>query len=258
MRLTRAGEILLPYAETLLQTFEQSRLALNDARERGAGNIRLGASTLPATNILPELLAEFKQSFPAITFEITVNLAAQIRQMVQHNQLDLGIIGCRGKLRPTLSLNEHLYLRDETVVVVSGKHEWADRKTVEIRELSTQPLILSFKNTLTRQILEEEFRKLRIPLRIEYEIRSTEIIKRMVEQELGVSVLGFSAVRREAGAGWLKCLSIKDLTLFRDIAFIYRRDKQISPTLRLFVDFLSRRSPRDGPAARPVGSTPPR
>ena len=36
---------------------------------------------------------------------------------------------------------------------------------------------------------------------IVHEIRSTEIITRMVEQNLGISILGFSAVKREVGIG---------------------------------------------------------
>ncbi len=61
----------------------------------------------------------------------------------------------------------------------------------------------------------------------------------MVERNLGISILGSSAVKREAVAGWIKILSITDLELFRNINFIYNRDKQISLTLQLFIDFLS-------------------
>ena len=38
---------------------------------------------------------------------------------------------------------------------------------------------------------------------IVHEIRGTEIIKRMVEQNLGISILGFSAVKEEVGIGRL-------------------------------------------------------
>jgi len=83
-----------------------------------------------------------------------------------------------------------------------------------------------------------------VELNIVHEIRSTEIIKRMVEQNLGISILGFSAVKREVDAGWLKFLSITGLKFYRNINFIYHREKRISPTLQLFVDFLSTRSGR--------------
>jgi DNA-binding transcriptional LysR family regulator len=153
--------------------------------------------------------------------------------------LDIGIIGSYEKRPTSPSLAEHNYLKDETVLVVSKDHPWCERNGIDFKELTGQPLILPQKNTLTRRIIEEKFREFSIALNIVYEIRNTEIIKRMVERNLGVSILGLSAVKREVGFGWLKQLSISNLKLPRKINFIYHREKKLSPTLQLFIDHLT-------------------
>ena len=163
--------------------------------------------------------------------------------MVLHNEPDIGLVGSIEMGGQEQQLVEQTLLNDPIVVVVSREHSWSTINEITLNELKEQPLILSFKSTITRQLVEKQFRKFDIPLRLAFEIGSTEVIKRMVELNLGVSILSFASIKKEVAAGWLKSLVISDLDLFRRINIIYHKEKLISSALKLFMDFLFSKHP---------------
>ncbi len=238
IRLTEEGKALLPYAESILKSFEESQFVVDSVGDKKLGSIKLGASALPGVNLMPEFVAEFRKLFPLINFQISVNYAYQIRKMVLNNDLDMGLVGSIEMGGQEEQLVEQTLLNDPIVVVVGREHSWSTRNEITLSELKEQPLILSFKSTITRQVIEKQFRKFDIPLKLAFEIGSTEVIKRMVELNLGISILSFSSVKKEIAAGWLKSLVISDLDLFRRINIIYHKEKLFSSALKLFIDFL--------------------
>jgi molybdenum-dependent DNA-binding transcriptional regulator ModE len=63
--LTQAGETLLHHAEKILGEMQNARSALYDLGKWGRGRLRIGASTTACQYILPPVLRQFKESFPA-------------------------------------------------------------------------------------------------------------------------------------------------------------------------------------------------
>src|SRR5438477_4467118 len=69
--LTQAGEQLLHHATKILQEMENARESLTHLGKWGRGRLRLGASTTVCQYLIPQVLREFKESFPehVITIE---------------------------------------------------------------------------------------------------------------------------------------------------------------------------------------------
>ncbi|RKX81481.1 MAG: hypothetical protein DRP57_11815, partial [Spirochaetes bacterium] len=76
------------------------------------------------------------------------------------------------------------------------------------------------------------------PLKIEHEFGNIEIIKRMVQQNLGVSILPFSAVKKEYANGWLKVCSLSGFKLERRILLVYRKNRRMSGALKKFLSYI--------------------
>ena len=69
------------------------------------------------------------------------------------------------------------------------------------------------------------------------ELDNVEAIKRMIEAELGISMLPAVAVRTEVAAGRLVALKLKDVPRAkRRIALAYRRDKYLTTALKAFME----------------------
>ncbi len=72
---------------------------------------------------------------------------------------------------------------------------------------------------------------------IVYEIANNEMIKKMVAENLGISVLCSSMI--EEGKE-VRAVPIKDLKSHRHIDLIYRKDRKISPLFRVLLIILFR------------------
>ncbi|GIW11769.1 MAG: hypothetical protein KatS3mg061_2826 [Dehalococcoidia bacterium] len=64
VRLTEAGQTFLPYAKRALEVYREGRTALDSLRQAQGGRLRLGASRVFGTYLLPDILHVFKQRHP--------------------------------------------------------------------------------------------------------------------------------------------------------------------------------------------------
>src|SRR5437868_8280600 len=67
IRLTPVGEQLAEYAKAQRDTFAQARAFRDAVRGLDAGTLRIGASTTPASYLLPYLIAAFQPRVPRVT-----------------------------------------------------------------------------------------------------------------------------------------------------------------------------------------------
>src|SRR5471030_637204 len=72
VRLTPAGEQLASYATRLRDTWRQAHAYRDALRGLESGTLRVGASTTPASYLLPYLIAEFDRQHPDVTVH-TIN-----------------------------------------------------------------------------------------------------------------------------------------------------------------------------------------
>ena len=67
VRLTPAGEQLASYAARLRDTWRQAHAYRDALRGMERGTLRIGASTTPASYLLPYLIAAFQRRYPDVT-----------------------------------------------------------------------------------------------------------------------------------------------------------------------------------------------
>jgi len=241
VRLTPAGEALMPYVEAILHSAQSSHEAVQGIREAQAGRIRIGATSLTGVHMLPELMAEFKGRCPEVRIDVALDRALQLRRMILANDLDVGLMGSSQRGAEDAGLLEQVLFRAQVVAVVAAAHPFAQRQSVKLKELAAQKIIMAPRSTLTRQAVERVLRKKGVALRAEYEIPRATLIKRMVEQQLGVSLLCRSEVRREVEAGWLKAVPLAGVHIPRTVVVVCHRDKPLSPAMQRFIEFLEQR-----------------
>jgi|SRR6056297_2206251 len=238
IQLTKAGEALLPYVKDIMDTFDKSHFAVDILKDEERGSIRLGTSNLPGARLVPNCLAAFLKKHPSVNFSIETTNTQNTLTMLKQQKIDLGIIGNSTETlnRPEL-LCKTLY-RDEVVVAVSMEHPFANRNSVKVEELSGLPIIASLKNTVTRQAIDKFFHKFSIPCKIAYEISNKSMIKNMVEKNLGISFFSRLEINRETDMQWLKMLTVEEAPVYRYILAVHHKNKEFSPSLSLFYDFL--------------------
>lgn len=238
IKLTEAGEALIPYVKNLLDIFDESHLAVNMLKETGEGSVKLGVSELPGARLIPSCISAFLKEYPHVNFAITARKSSTIITLIKNNKLDMGIIGNSGPEITRAEITGTTIYKDDIVVAMSEDHALAKKDAVTINDLANQPIIVSLRNTVSRQAIDKLFHRSGIPYRIAYEIGNKAMIKTMVEKNLGIAFFSYLEIKKEAESGWIRTLPISDYPFYRYIQVIHHKNKQLSPSQKVFYDFL--------------------
>lgn len=100
------------------------------------------------------------------------------------------------------------------------------------------PLLLP-KTGTTRNRLSAWLEAVEDEISVSMELDSTEMIKRFVMAELGVSFVASTHCIEEVAAGKLAAVSLGPDPIVRQVALIYRRDKALSKAALGFIEVVS-------------------
>jgi DNA-binding transcriptional LysR family regulator len=90
---TLAGERFLEKAQELITLRSESINAMKDLSKDHSGEIRIIASSVPASYLLPRILADFHALYPKVSFSVSQADTAAAVQAVAENKADIGFAG---------------------------------------------------------------------------------------------------------------------------------------------------------------------
>lgn len=239
---TPAGKILYTYARDIVKTRDQAVQALKEFKGALAGPLRLGASTIPGTYVLPQYVGSFKAEHPDIRITLNIGDTAEIVDQVLSGRSEAGLIGFEWSDR-RLTLEE--LFSDELIVGVPADHPWASRKTVNLEDLEERPFIMrepgsGTRSFMTRALEARGFDTSR--LSVVAEMGSTEAVRQGIKAGIGVSILSIYALLDDMRCGALSSVRIKGTALKRPLFLVQRRGRRQSPVAAAFLDHLRRES----------------
>ncbi|SFM61270.1 selenium metabolism-associated LysR family transcriptional regulator [Thermodesulforhabdus norvegica] len=235
---TQAGRIFYDYARRMLRLREQMVQALRDHRGTVSGKIYLGASTIPGTYILPELIAGFRLQFPDVTVSLKIGGSRAVVDMILNGEIEIGFTGARWN-DPKLEWDE--FCLDEIVLAVPKDSPFGKDEEISGEDLSRIPLIVREPGSGTRKMAEEILKSHGIStdsFRVVAELGSTEAVKQGIRAGLGGSFISRFALKDGGDVGEIVPLRIKGLRLLRPFYFVRRKKRHLSPAARMFVSFI--------------------
>ncbi|EGC99818.1 LysR family transcriptional regulator, partial [Burkholderia sp. TJI49] len=123
IRLTPVGAQLAQYAKAQRDTFAQARAFRDAVRGLEAGTLRIGASTTPASYLLPYLIAAFQPRAPRVAIQTMSGNTADVVAALP--SLDIAMIeGPPGEALPP-GTAVHAWREDEIVAIVPAAHPLA-------------------------------------------------------------------------------------------------------------------------------------
>ncbi|SAK87626.1 LysR family transcriptional regulator [Caballeronia arationis] len=199
VRLTAAGEQLAEYAARIRETYRQAYAFRDALRGLERGTLRIGASTTPASYLLPYLIAAFHGEFPDIAITTIDGNTSDIVAALPG--LDIAMIeGPVGvDLPPGTSVTP--WREDEIVAILPASHALApDRGEASLDAISAHPLVLRESGSGVRQIVERAFASAGAPMRIALEIAGVEGVKEAVRAGMGIGFVSAMSIRHEDDA----------------------------------------------------------
>jgi DNA-binding transcriptional LysR family regulator len=229
---TEEGKIFQAFCEKLFKNIETAVADLD--RGIPAGTTRIAASTIPASYILPKILASVKREFPGITYRLQVTDSREAVEMVKEGSADVGIVGKEYR-HPSLVYTP--VCMDE--IMLAGPKGAPAR--IEPADLVRMPFIIREAGSGTRKNSEEALGRHGITpsaLQVVLECSSTECIKEAIAAGLGVSFLSRLAVEQEKRAKSLTLIRVDGLDIRRSFFFVHNVSRQLTRPAQLLLDSL--------------------
>ncbi|MEX1033568.1 MAG: LysR family transcriptional regulator [Cellvibrionaceae bacterium] len=234
IRLTEAGQVLLPRAHRILQAVKETRQHLADLSGEVAGELSLATSHHVGLHRLPVILKEFVQQYPAVDLKLAFLDSERAYGEVLRGSMELAVITLSPN--PPPAIESHQVWEDPLQFVVSHNHPLASVGDVTLAELSRFPAILPEANTYTTRVVTTLFDAQSLPLTTKLASNFLETIKMMVSIDLGWSVLPETLIDDQ-----LRVLPLDNTRLTRSLGYIHHRERTLGNAAQRFIELLSRR-----------------
>jgi DNA-binding transcriptional LysR family regulator len=178
--LTEDGQRLLDYARRIVKLNVETIAAFSDAAL--SGRVRLGVPDDYADRYLPEIMARFSHSYPAVELSVICEPSVDLLERIDANELDLAIVtNCDGRRM------SEAFRRERLLWVSSNRHA--------VHTEERLPLALGRPACAWRRIAVERLEAIGRPYRILYSSSNSGAVAAAVLAGLAVSVLPESGLR---------------------------------------------------------------
>lgn len=206
----------------------------------GSEPMLIGASTVPAQYLLPELLRSFLHSRPDTRYQLRRGDSQSVHRLLEQGEVHVGFVGAAIDRR---RFSYHTLAEDRLVLAAANEPRFreAQRRGTDAFELLLhEPFLSREPGSGTARSLEKYLTGRGIApesLHVAAYIESPEVLKSAVMQGLGVAVLSELAVRREAEEGRLLVFEPAE-AIRRRIYMVTQRDMPLCPAERAFTAFV--------------------
>ncbi|MEL7654814.1 MAG: LysR family transcriptional regulator [Bacillota bacterium] len=233
--LTGAGITLLDYSCRIL-SLENEVKSIIIEDDAPAGTIRIASIDSLCANLLPSLIKEFSETYPAVTISASSVSKAEVLKSITNGSADFGFyIDFDAS---TDEYNTVLSARNSLCFVCSPNHKVYQKEPLNIRELKGVPMIVTEKNCTYRKFLQQIFGQSDVELKVYFESENTEVIKHFAEAGIGVAFLPEIVVKEELHEQKLCHLSVDVEIPLTYINVVCHKNKWLNPAMREFCKVL--------------------
>lgn len=228
--LTDAGLKILPEAVKITEIYRNIKETTRS--DQIVGTIKISAPEVFLLYRFPNILKSFIKKHPLVKFEIKhddqrlttekllegkTDIAFTIDQQVNSNEI----------IANTLFLEEMVFLCSKDV------------KNMSIKQLlESQTVFLTEEGCSYRNVFNKLMKHYNINTDKVIEIESIEMIKKLLIQKIGVTILPYQAVKEEIEEGQIHATKIPtDIILYTQV--LYHKDKWKTPAITSFLDYIN-------------------
>lgn len=185
--LTAEGRTLLQQAVAILEQVAGLRATGSALRGLLQGELAIACPSMLATYYLPDLLGRFLVLHPQLRTAVTQAGTDRIRQWLQDDEIELGVIG--GSTPDAGGDFATVPLVDEEIVLCMAEdHPWAGRSAVPVAELQDSPMVVYESGYFIRKRLDELCATHGVTPDLRLQSNFLPLLIRMVKQGLGTTI----------------------------------------------------------------------
>jgi len=233
VRLSSAGEALLPTVERLTDDFDQAFRELQQTFQGERGRVVVGALPSVAAHLLPRVFARFRQSHPQVEIILRENLTTGLHQSLQDRLIDFAI-----SIEPPAPAEIRFtpLLEDDCLLVCHARDLGDIPDPAPWSLFQTMPFIGMEPRSSVRMLTEAAFARAGVVTPALFECSQLTTMGGLIAAGLGISLLPRSTLPLLGHAGELAWRVMQAPVASRRIGVLQLTGRSLSPAAQALLD----------------------
>lgn len=232
LRLTPAGEFLLPHVRDLLTRHEGARAAIEDFKSARRGVVRFGAGPSFCCTLLPTLIRRFREEYPRVDLFVESGNGAHLMEGLRRGTLDV-VFGLPVSASGELEVETAALWEAEAAFVSAMPGVGRRCPLPRLRDL---PFVLFHQSSAMDLLIRQYLAELDVRPKVIMRSDSAEALKALVRAGIGVSVLFKWTVEADLASGALRALDPGCRPLRSRMALLRPRARFLNRPVRAFIE----------------------
>jgi DNA-binding transcriptional LysR family regulator len=236
--LTEAGKLLLSRARKIISDCDGSRSAIRRFLGMDGVTLRVGASDIPGSKMIPALLGVFQKEYPKVRLDVIQDNSRSLLIQLVDEQVELAFVG--GCYEDERILFEPVG-EDSLVCAVCPELGSVGKGSLSQAQLCKVPLIVREDGSGTQKAIYETLAKTWInkdSLTIAAQLGSSEAIRLALLNGAGYSFISERYISDELAAGHLVAIRIPGIQITRKFYAARREGRELSPAAAAFLGMM--------------------
>ena len=235
---TPAGRLFYSQAKKILEGYKTLGDDINKLIREIKGPLNLGASTVVARYLLPQVVYDFAKRYPEVQFNLSVSDTEGVINGVQQGNSDMGIV--EGNI-PNKEIVLEEIADDEIVLIASDENPLSKKARISQEDILSQPLIMPQAGSGLREFIEDFFRASKIDpkdVKVSMTLGEPELVLQMVQSGLGISFMSKWSIFKPMKEGTIRILKLPGKGLYRKFFLASLYKEPLTMVARTFRKFL--------------------
>ena len=236
-----AGNLLYEYAKEILRLRTSAVQAIKAFSKEMKGTVNVAASTIPGQYYLPKLIQSFRSIYPDINFSLEILDSTEVAEQIATRKAEIGFTGT------LINLPKCVYqtlAEDKLVIITPNTPQYQAYQATgfPVRQITKETFINREAGSGTRLETENFLREMGVNVKdicTAVEVRSTESIKQMVSEGLGIAVISRSACEDYCQFKKILAFNFDNVNLRRKLYLVRHKNSILSPVAQAFFDYAS-------------------
>ncbi len=231
VRLTSYGEALLPRALEILQEISEAESSLSNLQQGVRGALRIGVIPTIMPYWIAPRIHSFCREFPEVEIQLSERITSRLVEDVQAGLLDMAVLSLPIG-NPDIVCSE--LFREALFLAVAEGHPLAKKKTVDLKELALERLLLLREGHCFRENVMTACTRAKAEVQSVFETDQMGSIFPLVASGFGITLIPQMAAASATG-----CVLVPvSLGSVRRVGYIRSRRHFVGKPMREFVQWL--------------------
>lgn len=233
--LTERGHELVSYAHQVRALTEDFKENLSK-KEEPDGYIHIVTPDSVCEEMISAHYKDFHKRYPSIVIRFSTGDTSDMLNMIDHNEADV-----------IITLDHRLFNKDYVIAkeqqlpmhfVAASTSKYANAKGLSIKDIATEPFVLTEYGQGYRRVFDRELAKRSIEITPVLEIGRTDIITSVLVENDMISFLPDFVTDELITDGKLCHLDVVDMNIDIWKQLIYHKNKWLSKSMKTFIEYI--------------------